>query len=92
MPQPARSRTACEYLLALPMTPSSQDMGPPENPGRFMEPGAASLRGSHHIYVIYAQRRWRAAMTSSSSFLMRAFMSSGSAGQPSKVSSRNASS
>jgi len=34
----ARSRTSAEYLLRLPMAPSSHQMEPPENPGRFTYP------------------------------------------------------
>jgi hypothetical protein len=33
----ARSRTSGEYRVALPMTPSSQSLGSPEKPGRFMD-------------------------------------------------------
>ncbi len=33
----ARSRTSGEYLICLVMTPSSQIMEPPTNPGRFKE-------------------------------------------------------
>ena len=32
----ARSRTSSEYLLGLPITPASQEMESPGNPGRFM--------------------------------------------------------
>jgi hypothetical protein len=34
----ARSRTSGEYLLALPMTPSSQGLESPGIPGRFIPP------------------------------------------------------
>src|SRR5262245_55115257 len=34
----ARSRTSGEYLLALPMDPSSQEIGSPGNLGRFIDP------------------------------------------------------
>ena len=44
----ARSRISGEYLLDLFITPSSQEMEPPTNPGRFTDSKApASLLRTH---------------------------------------------
>jgi class 3 adenylate cyclase len=40
----ARSRTSGEYLLVVFMTPSSQELESPANPGRFIQNGCVNIR------------------------------------------------
>src|SRR5690242_9967164 len=46
-----RSRTSVEYLLGLPMAPSSQHLEPPGNPGRFTRSRLVCFDGSDAIFT-----------------------------------------